>query len=59
VMYIQKGSVKLSVVSKTGKEAVVAMLKSGDFVGEGGLVGQQVRISTARQWPLLRCWRSV
>ena len=47
VMYIQKGSVKLSVVSKTGKEAVVAMLKPGDFVGEGALAGQPVRIATA------------
>src|ERR1700675_4238848 len=47
VMYIQKGSVKLSVVSKTGREAVVAMLKPGDFVGEGGLAGQAVRIATA------------
>src|SRR5271169_2840147 len=47
VMYIQKGSVKLSVVSKIGKEAVVAMLKPGDFVGEGGLAGQPVRIATA------------
>jgi CRP/FNR family transcriptional regulator, cyclic AMP receptor protein len=47
VLYIQKGSVKISVVSKTGKEAVVAMLKPGDFVGEGALAGQQVRIATA------------
>ena len=47
VMYIQKGTVKLSVVSKTGKEAVVAMLKPGDFVGEGVLAGQPVRIATA------------
>jgi CRP/FNR family transcriptional regulator, cyclic AMP receptor protein len=47
VMYIQKGSVKLSVVSKGGKEAVVAMLKPGDFVGEGGLAGQPLRIATA------------
>ncbi len=47
VMYIQKGSVMLSVVSKTGKEAVVAMLKPGDFVGEGGLAGQPLRIATA------------
>lgn len=47
VMYIQKGSVKLSVVSKAGKEAVVAMLKPGDFVGEGGLAGQPLRIATA------------
>ena len=47
VMYIQKGSVKLSVVSGTGKEAVVAMLKPGDFVGEGSLTGQRLRIATA------------
>jgi CRP/FNR family cyclic AMP-dependent transcriptional regulator len=47
VMYIQRGHVKLSVVSKTGKEAVVAMLKPGDFVGEGALAGQPVRIATA------------
>jgi len=47
VLYIQKGSVKLSVVSKTGKEAVVAMLKPGNFIGEGALAGQPVRIATA------------
>jgi CRP/FNR family transcriptional regulator, cyclic AMP receptor protein len=47
VMYIQAGSVKLSVVSKTGKEAVVAMLKPGDFVGEGALARQPVRLATA------------
>jgi CRP/FNR family cyclic AMP-dependent transcriptional regulator len=47
VMYIQKGAVKLSVVSKIGKEAVVAMLNPGDFVGEGALAGQPVRIATA------------
>ena len=47
VMYIQKGEVRVSVVSKTGKEAVVAILKPGDFVGEGGLAGQPLRIATA------------
>jgi CRP/FNR family cyclic AMP-dependent transcriptional regulator len=47
VMYIQKGTVKLSVVSHEGKEAVVAMLKPGDFVGEGALAGQAIRIATA------------
>jgi CRP-like cAMP-binding protein len=47
VLYIQKGSVKLSVVSKTGREAVVAMLKPGNFIGEGALAGQPVRIATA------------
>lgn len=35
IMYIQKGGVKISVVSKTGKEAVVGMLGAGDFIGEG------------------------
>src|ERR1700730_19022755 len=47
VMYIQRGGVKLSVVSKTGKEAVVAILGPGDFVGEGGLAGQPIRMATA------------
>jgi CRP/FNR family transcriptional regulator, cyclic AMP receptor protein len=47
VLYIQNGSVKLSVVSRTGKEAVVGMLGSGDFFGEGALAGQPVRLATA------------
>jgi CRP/FNR family transcriptional regulator, cyclic AMP receptor protein len=47
VRYIQKGHVKLSIVSKTGKEAVVAMLKACEFIGEDGLVGQLVRMTTA------------
>jgi CRP-like cAMP-binding protein len=47
VMYIQKGSIKISVLSRTGKEAVVAMLGPGDFFGEGALTGQSVRIGTA------------
>ena len=47
VMYIQKGSVKISVLSRTGKEAVVAMLGPGDFFGEGALTGQSIRIGTA------------
>lgn len=47
VMYIQKGGVKISVLSRTGKEAVVAMLGPGDFVGEGALTGQSIRIGTA------------
>jgi CRP/FNR family transcriptional regulator, cyclic AMP receptor protein len=46
-MFIQKGDVKISVVSKSGKEAVVGMLGQGDFVGEGGLAGQTVRMGTA------------
>jgi len=47
VMYIQKGRVKLSVVNKVGKEAVVAMLGPGDFFGEGCLAGQKVCMGTA------------
>jgi CRP-like cAMP-binding protein len=47
VFYIQKGGVKLSAVSKAGREAVVAMLRPGDFVGEGCLAGQSVRMATA------------
>jgi len=47
VMYIQKGGVKLTVVNDVGKEAVVAILGAGDFVGEGSLAGQSVRIGTA------------
>ena len=47
VMYIQHGGVKLSVLSKTGKEAVVAMLGPGDFFGEGCLAGQPLRIGSA------------
>jgi CRP/FNR family transcriptional regulator, cyclic AMP receptor protein len=47
VLYIQKGGVKISVLSKTGREAVVAMLGPGDFFGEGGLAGQPVRMGTA------------
>jgi CRP/FNR family cyclic AMP-dependent transcriptional regulator len=47
VFYIQTGKIKLSVVSKTGKEAVVAILLEGSFFGEGCLAGQALRISTA------------
>ncbi|MGH9383463.1 MAG: Crp/Fnr family transcriptional regulator [Vicinamibacterales bacterium] len=47
VMYIQKGSVKLSVLSKNGREAIVAMLGPKDFFGEGCLAGQLVRIGAA------------
>jgi len=47
VMYIQAGGIKLSVLSKTGREAVVAMLGPGDFFGEGGLAGQAIRMGSA------------
>ena len=47
VMYIQTGGIKLSVLSKTGREAVVGMLGPGDFFGEGCLAGQPVRMGSA------------
>src|SRR3989442_12902950 len=47
VLYIQKGGVKLSVLSKIGREAVVAMLGPGDFFGEGCLAGQALRMGSA------------
>ena len=47
VFYIQTGTVKLSVVSETGKQAVVAMLGQGEFFGEGCLAGQVVRMGSA------------
>jgi CRP/FNR family cyclic AMP-dependent transcriptional regulator len=47
VVYIQNGGVKLSVVSKAGREAIVAMLGPGDFCGESGLAGQSQRMATA------------
>jgi len=47
VMYLQTGSVKLSVLSEGGKEAVVAILGPGDFFGEGCLAGQPIRMGTA------------
>jgi CRP/FNR family cyclic AMP-dependent transcriptional regulator len=46
-MYIQEGAVKLAVVNETGKEAVVAILGPGDFLGEGCLAGQSICMSTA------------
>ena len=47
VLYIQAGNVKLSVLSKTGREAVVALLGPGEFFGEGCLAGQPVRMGSA------------
>src|SRR5438128_10632130 len=47
VFYIEKGKVKLTVLSQRGKEAVVAILGSGDFFGEGSLAGQPLRMATA------------
>ncbi len=47
VLYVQKGAVKLSVLSKAGRQAVVAMLGPGEFFGEGCLAGQPVRMGSA------------
>ncbi|HEX5103864.1 MAG TPA: Crp/Fnr family transcriptional regulator [Pirellulaceae bacterium] len=47
VFYIKKGKVKVAVVSKQGKEAVVAILGPDEFVGEGCLIGQPKRLATA------------
>jgi CRP/FNR family transcriptional regulator, cyclic AMP receptor protein len=47
VLYIQKGGVKLSVLSTSGREAVVAMLGPSEFFGEGCLAGQPVRMGSA------------
>ena len=47
VFYIKKGKIKVTVVSKQGKEAVVAILGIDEFVGEGCLIGQQKRLATA------------
>ena len=47
IFYVKEGKVKLTVVSHQGKEAVVAILKEGDFFGEGCLAGQPLRMSTA------------
>jgi len=47
VFYIQEGKVKLTVVSKTGKEATIGILNEGDFFGEGCLTGQPLRLCSA------------
>jgi CRP/FNR family cyclic AMP-dependent transcriptional regulator len=47
VFYIQKGKVRLTVVSKTGKEATIGILTEGNFFGEGSLAGQGLRMGSA------------
>jgi len=47
VLYVRSGAVRLSVLSQAGKEAVIATLGPGDFLGEGALSGQPVRLETA------------
>ena len=48
VFYLQKGKVKVAVTSAQGKEAVVAVLGAGEFFGEGCLIGQPMRLATAK-----------
>jgi CRP/FNR family transcriptional regulator, cyclic AMP receptor protein len=47
VFYIQKGKVRLTVVSKTGREATIGILSEGNFFGEGALAGQALRMGSA------------
>ena len=47
VFYIQKGKVRLTVVSKAGKEATIAIVNEGNFFGEGALAGQLLRMGSA------------
>lgn len=47
IFYIQKGKLRLTVVSKAGKEATIGILGDGDFFGEGALAGQPLRIGSA------------
>jgi CRP/FNR family transcriptional regulator, cyclic AMP receptor protein len=48
VHYVQKGKIKITVASKQGKEAVIAILGPGEFFGEGCLIGQPLRLATAK-----------
>ena len=47
IFYLRQGKVKLSVISQQGKEAIVATLSAGEFLGEGCLAGQPLRMATA------------
>ena len=51
VFYIRSGKVKVTVVSEQGKEAVVALLGADDFVGEGCLAGQPLRLAGGNRGP--------
>jgi CRP-like cAMP-binding protein len=47
IFYLQKGKVKLTVVSKSGKEATIGIVSEGNFFGEGSLAGQRLRMGSA------------
>jgi CRP-like cAMP-binding protein len=53
IFYVQKGRVRLSVVSKSGKEATIGIVHEGDFIGEGALAGQLLRMNSASA--MVRC----
>jgi len=57
LFFIHGGSIKLTVLSKGGKEAVIAILREGDFFGEGCLAGQSLRIATATALTACRVMR--
>jgi CRP/FNR family transcriptional regulator, cyclic AMP receptor protein len=61
VFYIKKGKVKVTVVSKQGKEAVVALLGVDEFFGEGCLIGQLKRLAAAvtmSDCTIMRVWKA-
>src|ERR1035437_7437171 len=51
IFYVRKGKVKLTVISKQGRQAVIAMLGSGEFFGVGCLAGQTRRMATCTTMP--------
>jgi len=57
VFYIRSGRIKITVVSRQGKEAVVALLQAGDFFGEGCFVGQPLRMTSATAMTPCALWR--
>src|ERR1039457_1508441 len=58
IFFIQKGKVKLTVVSRQGKEAVIAILGAGDFFGEGCLAGLTLRMSRSEERRVVKECRS-
>src|ERR1700735_1002954 len=60
VFYVQKGKVRLTVVSQAGKEATIAIVAEGNFFGEGSLAGQLLRMGSAaamNNWQVLRLYK--
>src|SRR5579872_7041106 len=57
VFYIREGKFKLAITSQQGKEAVVAIVHAGDFIGEGCLAGQPLRMATATAMTVGSCIR--